>query len=281
MSGCVVYRPINIAAAERKIVTTKRIQRVRDVRGGAASRHRIVLGRAEGTENKLKLSFLQQPARVLDLAARQSRTRGDQTPQRRRRPVVAALRRRRRIRCGYDRRPRLPQTRQHGLRVVRLPQRRRCGRLDRGPGRVALRRGGRFTAFRRRGGLPFRDNNNCRDRSRSRRRGRDQRCRLPLRCVLPGLVLRPFPLSLRRRQRVPGLLGFVPPGGDFVSKLQHLLPELFQARGHRRSLLSLILLGRGDIGETVPPLPRQAQIGIRLAENRHAKQEQPGGRGRC
>ena len=103
---------------------------------------------------------------------------------------------------------------------------------------MTLRRGRRFTALGRRGGLPFRNNNNLRNlvfvlRLRnSRRLGRGRRCRrrlcrrLPLRRLLPDLFLGGFPLRLRRRQRQPGLLRFVAPGGNFVSELQHLLLEL-------------------------------------------------------
>jgi hypothetical protein len=109
--------------------------------------------------------------------------------------------------------------------------------------------------------------------------------RLPIRCLLPGLPfrfpLRRFSLRLRRRQRLPGLLRLVAPGGNFISELQHLLLELSQARGHRRRRLRLVLFGRGGIGQACPLLPRHAQICIRLAEYGQTKQEQPGGRGRC
>jgi hypothetical protein len=108
--------------------------------------------------------------------------------------------------------------------------------------------------------------------------------RRPLR-QLPfgGLPFRCLPLGLRRGKGLPGLLGFVPSLYQLITQLRDLLLQLNHA-GCRLSVRQRLVhrgFRRRKVDEAVPLLPRQAQIGIRLAEYRQAEQKHPGSRGRC
>ncbi len=98
-----------------------------------------------------------------------------------------------------------------------------------------------------------------------------------------GRRFRGLALQLRRRQRLPGLLGVILPRHQLFPQLRDLLLKLGQGSSRRLAWRRLVLrrLGCRAIDKSLPLFPRQAQIRIRLPVKGQTEQEQPGGCGHC
>jgi hypothetical protein len=72
ISRQVTYGNVNVAAAERHVIRTQRVQSASDINRALARRLRSFGRRIDWAEHKLQLHLLQQSTCVLDLTACQS-----------------------------------------------------------------------------------------------------------------------------------------------------------------------------------------------------------------